>query len=977
MEKTELDNKFDKLTKAIEGEVHYDHFWQILYSTDASDYREVPLGVVYPKSINDIKSIIDFARIENIPIIPRGGGTSLAGQVVGNGLVVDISRNFTNILEVNQKEHWARVEPGVIPDVLNQQLKEHNLFWGPETSTSNRNTLAGMLGNNSCGSHFPLYGNTRANIIEVNGFLSDGSQIHTSPLNNDEVLNKSLMNSAEGKIYSLLINKLKNPDFQNEIYQQFPKKEIQRRNSGYTIDSLLESNFFKKNGDLFNLSKILAGSEGTLVFTTEMKINLFEPPPKNVAVIAAHFNSLREALLANIVAMSHKPGAVELIDNNILELTKENITQKRNRFFLNGNPSAILVIEFARNNEDELQSLLNETIEDLRDHHYGYDFPILRGTEINRIWDLRKAGLGLLSNIKGDERSYTVIEDTAVAINDLPDYTDELISRMSDMNVKIISYAHCSTGEIHYHPILNLRTPEGIEKYRQVLIETAKIVKKYRGSLCGEHGDGRLRGEMIPFMFGENIYNFFKEIKSTFDPFNIFNPGKIVEAPRMNTFLRINPEVKRKEIHTYFNFEDYGGIQQFAEKCNGSGDCRKPQELGGMICPSFKATRNEKDSTRARANMLREMITNSAKSNPFDSKEIYDVMDLCLMCKACKSECPSSVDMTKLKSEFLQHYYDANGTPFRSWIVANIAQVYKFAAIIPNFSNFFLKNKFFSNIIKNIIGFAKARHFQLLSRTTLQKWYKKNYKPQANKQIVYLFNDEFTNFQDAHIGIKAVQLLDRLGYNVIIPNHLESGRTYLSKGLVKKAKVIANQNVKLLKTLITKQTPLIGIEPSAILSFRDEYPDLVDKELRKDAIELADNCLLFDEFIAREIMENKISQDLFTDDAMLISLHTHCHQKSLTTSDSIKTMLSFPKNYQVKEIPSGCCGMAGAFGFEREHYEISQKIGELVLFPTIRNLDNRVIIAASGTSCRHQIYEGTGKTALHPIEILYNALNFI
>lgn len=967
-------NIYNKLAKEIQGELYYDNFWKILYATDASDYREIPQGVVYPKTIEDVKVIIDFARTENIPIIPRGGGTSLAGQVVGNGLVVDISRNFTKILEINEQEHWARVEPGVIPDVLNQQLRRHNLFWGPETSTSNRNTLAGMLGNNSCGSHFPLYKNTRSNILEVIGFLSDGSQIHTKALSNAEIDEKISQNNREGKIYSLLINKLENTDFQNEIYQQFPKPEIERRNSGYAIDSLLESDYFLHNGELFNLSKLLAGSEGTLAFTTEMKINLVEPPPKNVAVIAAHFNSLRQALQANIIAMNHKPGAVELIDNNILELTKENITQKRNRFFLKGNPAAILVIEFARDNDTELNRLINETIEDLRDNNLGYDYPILRGNEINRIWELRKAGLGLLSNIKGDERSYTVIEDTAVSIQDLPNYTDELIARMQEMGVRIISYAHCSTGEIHFHPILNLHTQEGIEKYRQVLIETAKIVKKYRGSLCGEHGDGRLRAEMIPFMYGDKIYNFFKEIKSTFDSWNIFNPGKIVGAPRMNTFLRVNPENNRNKISIYFNFDDYGGIERFAEKCNGSADCRKPQELGGMMCPSYKATLNEKDSTRARANMLREMIINSTNANPFDSKELFDVMDLCLMCKACKSECPSSVDITKLKSEFLQHYYDKNGVPFRSWVVANISHIYKLASNFPSISNYFLKNNFFSNIIKKAIGFAQERHFQLLSKTTLQKWYKKNYKHKTDKPTVYLFNDEFTNYQDADIGIKAIQLLDKLGYNVVIPEHTESGRSYLSKGLVKKAKSIANENVKLLRDIITEQTPLVGIEPSAILSFRDEYPDLVDKALREDAMKLSQNCLLFDEFISREISQNRITQDLFTDDKKQISLHTHCHQKSLTTSESTRTILSFPRNYTVSEIPSGCCGMAGSFGFEKEHYEISQKIGELILFPTIRKATDDVIIAASGTSCRHQILEGTDRAALHPIEILYNAL---
>ncbi len=478
-------------------------------------------------------------------------------------------------------------------------------------------------------------------------------------------------------------------------------------------------------------------------------------------------------------------------------------------------------------------------------------------------------------------------------------------------------------------------------------------------------------------MYGDKIYSLFKEIKKTWDTNGIFNMHKIVDTPKMNTFLRYEAGKPTREIKTYFDFSKAGGIIRAVEKCNGSGDCRKSADLGGTMCPSFMATKDEDKVTRARANILREFLTNSSKENPFAHKEIYEIMDLCLSCKACKSECPSGVDIAKLKAEFLQHYYDAHGISFRTKVIASLPSIHRLSSIAPGIFNFFVKNKLFSGIMKYGLQFAKKRSIPVIQHITLNKWMKKHiqeFSEGEKKKKVYLFSDEFTNYLDSDVGMFAVMLLNRLGYKVVIPNHSISARTYLSKGMLRKAKKIANKNILLLKDIICEETPLIGIEPSAILSFRDEFPELVDNNLQKDAEKLGKNTLLIDEFISAEMRAGNISINSFTDISQKILYHGHCQQKAIASTDSTIEMLSFPKNYSIEEIPSGCCGMAGAFGYEKEHYDLSMKIGEMVLFPAIREASEDVIIAAAGTSCRHQIKDGTNRLAYHPMEILYRAL---
>jgi FAD/FMN-containing dehydrogenase/Fe-S oxidoreductase len=963
----------ENLAKELEGEFYFDETIRKLYATDASAYREMPLAVALPKTEKDISILIDFARQHKTSLIPRTAGTSLAGQVVGNGIVVDVSKYFTKILEINALERWVRVQPGVVRDELNHFLKPYGLMFGPETSTANRAMIGGMIGNNSCGSNSVVYGSTREHLLEVKGFLSDNSKVSLPPA------------PSEGggvmldKIIQKLEEILQNPDNQEEIRKQFPKTSIPRRNTGYALDLLLESplSIGEGVGGEVNLCKLIAGSEGTLLFITEAKLNLVPIPSPHRALICGHYTSIDESLRANLIALKYQPSAVELMDHYVLERTKGNIEQSKNRFFVQGDPQAILVVEIIRNSEAEVDEAVNQLISDLKAHNYGYHFPILKGEDMPKIWALRKAGLGLLSNVPGDAKPVAVIEDTAVDVNDLPDFIREFNEILTKNEMFSVHYAHAGSGELHLRPIIDLKTEEGHRQFRLIAEEIATLVKKYQGSLSGEHGDGRLRGEFIPQMVGEKVYQLFKEIKQVFDPENIFNPGKIVDTPPMDTFLRYQKNQQTPDFETVMDFSENLGILRAAEQCNGSGDCRKTEISGGTMCPSFMATRNEKDTTRARANILREVLSNSTEKNPFASPEIKDVMDLCLSCKGCKSECPSNVDVGKLKAEFLHQYYQTKGVPFRTWVVGNFTNANQLASILPSFYNWFITNQLTSNLFKKIVGFAPQRSLPKLYKTTLRKWYQKStvHSPQSTEnKSVYLFCDEFTNFNDTEVGITAIQLLQKLGYEVKMVKHAESGRTYLSKGLLKQARKIAERNVLIFNDLITEQTPLIGIEPSAILTFRDEYIDLLRGDLQEKARKIAQNTFTIEEFIAKEIDKGNIKREQFTTDKKLIKVHGHCHQKALSSMTPTKKMLSLPQNYEVHQIPSGCCGMAGSFGYETEHFEVSQKIGELVLFPTVRKQSEDVIICASGTSCRHQIKDGTGRIAKHAVEILWEAI---
>jgi FAD/FMN-containing dehydrogenase/Fe-S oxidoreductase len=978
---THEDIAIKKLAKSLQGDVFDDYTTRAIYSTDASAYKEMPFAVARPKNSEDIKILIAFAREHQISLIPRTAGTSLAGQVVGNGMVVDVSRYMTGIIELNEHESWVRVQPGVVLDELNLYLKPHGLFFGPETSTSNRCMIGGMVGNNACGAHSLIYGSTRDHLASVKALLSDGSEVEFKSLNKKAFFSKTEGISFENRLYKHIFDALSDPDNQEEIRNEFPDPALERRNSGYALDLLLESDPFTGNGKNFNFCKLIAGSEGTLAFITEIKLNLVPLPPKEKGLICVHLNTLEEALQANLICLKHDPGAIELIDSTILELTKTNIEQRKNRFFVKGDPGAIIIVEFARDSIEEIEAIRAKLVNDLTTAGYGYHFPLIAGDDINKVWALRKAGLGILANIPGDGKPVSLVEDTAVRPELLPEYIADFKKIMAAYNLNCVFHAHIATGELHLRPVLNLKDAKDVKLFRKVGEEVAHLVKKYRGSLSGEHGDGRLRGEFIPVIVGAKNYQLMKEVKKTWDPENIFNAGKIVNTPPMDTSLRYKPGQKVEEFTTVFDFSSSQGMLRLAEMCNGSGDCRKSSLIGGTMCPSYQASREENTTTRARANALREYLTNPVKSNPMNMEVLKEILDLCLSCKGCKSECPSNVDMAKLKAEFLQHYYDKKRVPYTAWLIANLPKIHRLFSVFPFLYNGFMKLKPGAWIVKQFMGFEQQRPLPFLSKTSLRKWLGKNLKRLNNRldlsgerKEVILFVDEFTNYLDSHIGIAAVSLLHKLGYKIHTVKHAESGRTYLSKGLLRRARKIANTNISAFSRFADQEIVVVGIEPSAILVFRDEYPELADPGLRETARKLSPKCMLIDEFLALELDSGRINRELFTTEEKTVKFHGHCQQKAITSTAYTHKMLSIPVHYKVEEIKSGCCGMAGAYGYEKRHYELSMKIGEMVLFPEIRKSIPGTIIAAPGTSCREQIFDGTGVHALHPVQVLYEAL---
>ncbi|MFT7632363.1 MAG: FAD/FMN-containing dehydrogenase/Fe-S oxidoreductase [Mariniblastus sp.] len=976
-----LNRSLERLREQFAGEIHLDSFQRTLYSTDASAYQETPVAVAIPKTEQDIQALIQLAREHGVGIIPRTAGTSLAGQVVGAGIVVDVSRHFTKILEINAEEKWVRVQPGVIRNELNLELEAHGLLFGPETSTANRAMIGGMLGNNSCGSNSVVYGSTREHVIEVTGFLSDGSSASFSAVSIEQYEQKCDPDndSLESRIYREIHDLLADREVRAEIVREFPKPSIARRNTGYAVDLLMDCELFGAAGVTpFDFCKLLAGSEGTLFFATEIKLSCIPLPPPIAGLQCAHFDDVDQALKATLLAVGHAPYAVELIDRFILEGAARNLEQQQNASFVMGSPGAILVTEIRGHSESEVLNITTQLESEMRAANLGHAFPVLFGDDARKVWELRKAGLGIVANVTGDSKPVAVIEDTAVAVEDLPEFIREF-NRILDerFGLECVHYAHAGSGEIHLRPILNLKTEAGNQTFRDVAAAVATLVKSFRGSLSGEHGDGRLRGEFLETMIGEKNYAIVQQIKQIWDPQGVFNPNKIVNTPPMNTQLRYQPGQATPEIETVFDFSHEQGVLRAAELCNGSGDCRKTQLSGGTMCPSYMATRNEADSTRARANMLRHVLTEPTNpDNPFDNEELKQVMDLCLSCKGCKRECPSNVDVGKMKAEFLQGYYDTHGVPKRARRIADFSKNMRLASKLPWLFNFLIKFSPTGSILKRISGFSPQRSLPMLHPQTLEKWVARHV-PHSNagsRGQVFLFCDEFTNYNDTPVGIATVELLERIGYRVVIPDHVDSGRPALSKGLLREAKQLANENVRRLASVVSADQPLIGIEPSAILGFRDEYLDLVDDSLKTDARNLASNVLMIDEFLERLIDADELDSSLFVEQEQTIRLHGHCHQKALASLKPTVRMLQLPQGHRVRLIPSGCCGMAGSFGYEAEHYDVSMQIGELVLFPTVRDEPADSLIAAPGTSCRHQIADGTGRRALHPIEILRQAL---
>ncbi|PIX14727.1 MAG: FAD-binding oxidoreductase [Flavobacteriaceae bacterium CG_4_8_14_3_um_filter_31_8] len=962
-----LQSVLENLHKTLKGEVLFDNLHKTIYATDASVYRKIPLAVAFPKNENDLKILIDFASKNSITLIPRTAGTSLAGQCVGEGIVVDVSKYFTKIIYFDETSKTITVQPGIVRDELNNYLKPFGLFFGPNTSTSNRCMIGGMVGNNSSGSTSIKYGVTRDKVLKIEAILSDGTSATFQEITSDEFIKKTKENSLEGNIYKTIFEELSSEINQKEIKKEFPKETIHRRNTGYAVDEFLKCDLFGGTTPSINIAKLLTGSEGTLAFSTEITLQLDALPPKESIMVCSHFTSINESMKATLIAMKHNLYNCELMDKTILDCTKNNREQTKNRFFLQGDPEAILMLEVSSNSIEETEILADKLIADLEKNNFGFYHPKVYGADINKVHELRKAGLGLLGNIVGDMKAVACIEDTAVALEDLPNYIEEFTQMMNRFQQNAVYYAHAGAGEIHLRPILNLKKPEDVVLFRKITTETAQLVKKYQGSFSGEHGDGIVRAEFIPLMIGEKNYQLLRRIKKAFDPQNVFNQGKITDAFPMDKSLRYEVDRKEPEINTIQDFSDSEGILKLAEKCNGSGDCRKPASAGGSMCPSYRATKNEKDTTRARANALRDFLTNSDETNKFNHKELKEVFDLCLSCKACASECPSNVDIATMKAEFLYQYQETNGYSFRNSLFANNVKYNKIGSIAPAITNLVLN----TSLTKSVMGIAQQRSIPKLANTTFSNWFAKQ-KIVKKQKIVYLFNDEFTNFYDVEIGKDAIFVLEKLGYEIKIVHHAESGRSFISKGFLKEAKKVCDQNIEIFKDVITDKTPLIGIEPSAILTFRDEYIRLATD--KKSAENIAKNAFTFEEFLSNEYQKNNIDVSLFTSEEKEIKIHGHCHQKALSSTHASFQILNIPTNYKVTILNTGCCGMAGSFGYEKEHYEISMQVGEDTLFPKIRNCAPETEIAASGTSCRHQIYDGTKRIAKHPITLLKEAL---
>ena len=955
-----------------------------LYANDASMYEELPKGVAFPHSTADIKKVVEKAVHKNLSITARSGGTSLAGQATGGGIVMDVSRHMTRIINLDADKNRADVEPGVIRDTLNREAAAFNLQFGPDTSTTNRCMIGGMIGNNSCGSFSIKHKTTREHALEMDVVLSDGSMATFKPLTKTELEHKKSLDNLEGHIYRSMLSLLERN--QALIQSSYPHSEIIRRNTGYALDRLLEMEPFTPGGRPFNLCELLCGSEGTLALTGRAVLNLVPVDPYQLMIVP-QFESLQESLEATVEAVQYEPAAVELTDHYILEATKGNIEQRKNRFFLEGDPNALLMIQFEGQSMEELEEKARALISRLKEKSLGYAFPILREhNKMKRAWDLRKAGLGLLMGMKQDAQTPSFVEDTAVRVQDLPAYAEEFQNLLDRYDTQCVFYAHVSVGEMHLRPIINLREEGGIEKMKNMAADVADLVKKFGGSLSGEHGDGRARAPYIEKVLGEEMVPILKQVKEIWDPNYMFNPGKIVDAQPIDKDLRYTPETPNIDVETAFKWRKEGGFDAAIGLCNGAGVCRKLADSGGTMCPSYMATKDEKDSTRGRANVFRQVFF-ERKADAFDDEDIRKALDLCLSCKACKSECPANVDMAKMKAEFMHRWQKEKGVSASANFFGTPERLYPLASLFAGLVNVLGSLPPSKWIAHKLFNIHPDRDLPKFASQTFFNWYQKNEASQTNGNktdaTVVLLVDIFTNFHDPDIAKSALHVLEKLEYRVIVPGYMASGRPQISKGLLDKANDLFEENIERLIPFIEKGIPIIGLEPSEILTLRDEYTDMASEEQLDTVKKLATQTYLFEEFINKHINEQPDSTSVFGHKGASdqIYLHGHCHAKALTGTDPLIECLQHA-GYAVDELETGCCGMAGSFGYEANHYELSMNIGELTLFPALREIngngsgtsDQNGTICAPGFSCRHQIKDGVNMESHHPAVLMEQAL---
>jgi FAD/FMN-containing dehydrogenase/Fe-S oxidoreductase len=946
---------FTKLKNSIKGEVLTDTYSLGMYATDASIYQIRPIAIVLPKDDLDVKKAIAVAKEYSITILPRGGGTSLAGQTVGESLILDFSKYMNSILEINATEKWVRVQPGMARDDLNAILKPYGLHFAPDPATSSRANVGGMVGNNSSGTKSILYGKTVDHVLEADILLADGTELHLENCSPETYEKKTHQNDREGEIYRSFEQLIK--IHSEEIKTQFPK--VMRRVGGYNLDEFVYT-------DQWNLGKLICGSEGTLATTLELKLNLVELP-KHKSVCVVHFSEVLDAISAVESMLKYNPSAVEILDKTVVNLSRSNLTTKHHCHFIEGNPEAILIVEFYGETVGDVLARPNKMIEELKANEYGYAYPLFpEGEAYNDVWIIRKKGLGLMLGLKGNKKPLAFIEDAGIPTENLPEYIDSVLKVCKKHGTEAAMYAHASVGVIHVRPILDLRLAEDIERLKKISEDTFKLVMEYGGSWSGEHGDGLVRSAYNKRFFGDTLYDVFQEVKNLFDPENLMNPGKIIEAQTIEKNLRYGTAYKDDPIKTEYSYKEEEGFDSAVHMCSGVGECRKV--LGGTMCPSFKATRDEEHSTRGRANALRLAMSNQFGLEGLSSKRLHAVMDLCLSCKACKSECPSNVDMAKMKSDTLQMYYDAHGFTLRDRLIRDSA---KAAANIAGWKavivNAVQHTSLFKSVLEGVAKFDKRRTLADFAKEPFYKWFKKHAKKTntGDKKLV-LFADTYLNYHEPNIGISALALLNSCGYEVILAHVGCCQRPKISHGFLRDAKRDGTKTIAGLKKYLDQGLKVVVCEPSCASALNDDLPDLIANQ--EVAEQLKNGVMMIDVFLADEYENGRLNVD-FEPVAEHLVIHGHCHQKALYGTNSMKALLKNHNN-QLSEIPSGCCGMAGSFGYEKEHYDLSKKIGEEILFPVIEKLGGDYDLVACGFSCRHQIAHFTKAKPKHFVELI-------
>ncbi len=980
-QQTKIHDFLAELQQQTSGRVLTDRPNRLLYSTDASIYQVMPHGVLIPQTIEDVHAAVELAAKHQVPLLPRAGGSSLAGQAVNEALIIDSTRHLDQILELNVEEQWVRVQPGLVLDALNAHLRPHGLQFGPDPASSNRAAIGGIVGNNSTGSHSILYGMTADHVLETTVLLSDGSEAHFKPLTKKELAHYQQKSGREGDIYRQINALVWDPANREIIRRGTPTHW--RRCGGYNLARFITDgtiDHYLKMGKQFNLSNLMVGSEGTLGIIKEVKLNLVKRPRKT-AVAIVEFNDLHTALEAVPIILQTNPSAVELLDNLGLTLAQNVPDYARlMRSFLEGQPFCLLITEFYGRSERELQQKIDHLKAHLQQHKVRASAvnAILPPEKQAKVWQLRKAGLGLLMSLRGDYKPVAFIEDTAVPVDHLVDYIPRIEQFCASLGTKMAYYAHASAGCLHIRPLINLKQQDEIDKMPQIQQFVLELLGEYGGALSSEHGDGRARSWLNRQFFGDELYELYSDVKRIFDPENLLNPGNIVHAEPMTQQLRFGADYATMPVKSYLDFSHDHGFAAAVEMCNGAGVCRK--RTAGTMCPSFMATRDEKDSTRGRANMLRAALSGQLPEGKLTSPAVYDALDLCLSCKACKAECPSTVDMAKMKTEWLAHYYDEHGIPFRAKFFANIETLSRLASgRLAPLVNWGASLPLVKQGMNKLLGISAERDLPQFAREPFTTWFKKHQRPSKRRPFrgdqirptVVLFNDTYNTYNYPQVAIAATEVLEANGMQVLLPGVTDCGRPALSKGLVKQAQATAEKVLDRLYPYAAAGLPIVFLEPSELSAVIDDYAALLPHDERVKVV--AARCFLFEQFLVHLAEKGELNL-VFDQRPRQFLLHGHCHQKALLTTAASHKMLALIPNATITEVDSGCCGMAGSFGYEAEHYDVSLKVGESRLLPAVRAVDPTTIVVAAGVSCREQIHHGASRTAQHPAEVMRQAL---